>query len=896
MTPRSCLSVVLLSSLVALAQSNPPLNLCTDALSSDSQPAFSTTSVPDRTAVAITNPGEKLKLDTALMPFNPEKIILPVDQRLSISYVYESAGATHSIGYLYYEDLISAGYINTNGTPDSDDDTLVDSNGNGIVDFHEDLYNLAPASGTGSRPYVGKLPRRCTSTFTSGGFTYTRPELATANCGGNFRTNQSVRNAAVPSAWASGPNITVDLIGDTGSFSSVNFNDQGLFGWVPNLLEPTAPENGNRGLGRLVFLLSDDDTDTSVWNSFPGITDGSNQENGIPDYDVSAYDSTGRLLPSNPDPGITAVDRTVDLGVVPGNKEIVFFMLSYYEPAHGGDRVYPCLRFTSGGNCNLHLISPVQVFFSKARLNLDQNPSSASPAAIRNIGCNYNGGAGTGIVAGPVNSPYLLSSRSCWLDTGALTRLSTSAYNNLVLPLEAAVVTRPTNNKMPHVLVGAPSTDPYRWIFGFEDLSGGGDRDFNDVVVMINKINGGTARSGSVSGAIPIADADSMTITKVRIRRVDDVSRGSWTAATPGACIGPPLPSIRYYFAVDCRMKVSNTWVTNPNPAWTEAVFPPGVNELTIDTLDLGLIGSQLCWRVDITSPRDTCTPVIDDIDIGYQAIRTGDYNQAPPIPIANVAMFGVYETPGAPWDGSSTARPAPSTRTWDNKPDFGLRGHLYNRRLYNPDSATPYVTSPTLIWDAAEKLAQSMPLRPNPLSRLIFTRALDGARIELKDELSLTNTPALDDALLFTLSLGRYPFDLNRNAAGNSPGNADDRDFLRDWLYGWEDRQGDASAACVANGTCKLQGDTAPVARAWPMGGVQLSAPAIVAAPAIANWFNFTSANERAAFLSNFSEPLKSRRTVAYVGTLTGYLHAFSAGNYRRGNDPCQGDATPRG
>ncbi|MGV3621726.1 MAG: pilus assembly protein, partial [Archangium sp.] len=149
---------------------------------------------------------------------------------------------------------------------------------------------------------------------------------------------------------------------------------------------------------------------------------------------------------------------------------------------------------------------------------------------------------------------------------------------------------------------------------------------------------------------------------------------------------------------------------------------------------------------------------------------------------------------------------------------------------------------------------------------------------------------------LLFTLSLGRYPFDLNRNAAGNSPGNAGDRDFLRDWLYGWGDRQGGAAAACVASGTCKRQGATTPVARAWPMGGVQLSAPAIVAAPAIANWFNFTSANERAAFLSNFSEPLKSRRTVAYVGTLTGYLHAFSAGNYRRGNDPCQGDATPRG
>lgn len=864
--------------------------LCTDALASDNQPPFDATNVPDRTAVSLT-PSNGLKLETALVPFNPEKIILPVDQRLSVSYVYESAGATHVIGYLYYDDLVAAGYLDTRATADSDDDVLVDANGNGIADFHEDLFNLAP-NNTASpqyRPYVGQT-RRCTSTFTSGGFTYSVPELASSACGGNFRSGQSVRDASRPTTWSSGPNITVDLIGQSGSASATAYTDRGLFPSVPNLLEPQAPENGNRGLGRLVFLLGDDDTDTSIWNNFPSTLDATSSMDGIPDYDVSAYDATGRLMAANPNPGITATDRTVDLGVVPGGRELVFFMVSYYSPGHGSDRVYPCLRYNAAGQCNLHLISPMAVFFSKARLNMDQNPLSTSPAAIRNIGCGYPGSAS---ITGPSGATYVGSSQGCWLDSATVTRLNTATYNNLVLPREAAVVPRPTNGRMPHVIVGAPSTDPYRWIFGFEDLTGGGDRDFNDVVVMINKLNGGTARSATVTGSIPVADADSMTITRVRFRRGDDVSRGRWTEAVPGACNGPPAPTIRYSIAVDCRICTAGVCLVNPTPSWSEVVFPPGVNEVSIDVLDLGLVGSQLCWKVDMTSPRDTCTPVVDEVDVGYQAVRNGDYSRSSVVPIANAALFGVYETPGATWNSSSPAHPTASVRTWDNKPDFQLRGHLYDKRLYDPDSATPTATASLLLWDAAEELASSMASRrTDPLSRKLYTLSASGARIELKDELALSTTPALPDTAFNTQSLGRYPYDLNRSGAGNAPADANDRAFLRDWLYGWEDRQGVASSLCVASGTCRLQGTASPVARAWPMGGVQLSAPAVIAAPAIAGWFNLTTANEKAAYLSNFLEPLKTRRTVAFVGTLTGFLHAFDAGAYRRGDDPCTGSS----
>lgn len=890
----------ILSACLVLLSGVASAQLCTDKLAVNTQPPFSVTNMPDRTAIDITA-GNKLKLNTALVVFDPEKIILPVDQRLTISYVYESAGATHTIGYLYYEDLVFAGYINDNGTPaDSSDDTLKDVNANGVADFHEDMFNLAPSAGPKSRPYVGDT-RRCTTTFNSGGETFTVPELASPNnCDGAFMANRPLKDASNPAAWGGG-DINVDTIGPVspGNESNTDFSDRGLFRSVPNILEPAAPENGNRGLGRIIFVHAEDDGDTNIWNNFSEISDFTTSSDGVPDYDVSRYDATGRLRATNPDPGISVADRTVDLGLVPGNKELVFFMVSGYSPGHGGDRTYGCLRY-AGAKCALHLISPINVFFSKARLNLDQNPSSASPAATRNIGCGY---PASGTVTGPPGSPLIGSTQGCWLDGATLGRLNTPAYNNLALPTEGSQVPRPVSGLMPHVLVGAPTNDPYRWIFGFEDLTGGGDRDFNDVVVMVNKENGGGARAATVSTDIPIADANDMTITKVRFKRVDDVSRGAWTESVAGACAGPPSPSIRYFMALDCRICTGGACVRNISPTWSEAVFPPGVNEITVDTLALGLVGSQLCWRVDMTSPRDTCTPVVDSVDVGYQAVRAGDYSRSVVIPIANATMFGVYETPGQQWNSVDplSADPRPSWRTYDNKLDYSLRGHTYFRRLFDPDSATPNATSPALIWDSAQRLTTTISGLSNYLDRRLYSlkpqgsmaTSVQGDRVEVKD--GWTMDQVLPGAWFGTQALGKYPYDLNRSDRGLQPATGQDRNFIRDWLYGWEDRQGAASPMCTASGECKVQGGSNPVMRAWPVGGVQLGSPAIITPPATPSWFNFVTPAEQLAYTSKFVEPLKNRETVSYIGTLGGFLHAFKTGQYVRGDDPCTAPS-PRG
>ena len=116
------------------------------------------------------------------------------------------------------------------------------------------------------------------------------------------------------------------------------------------------------------------------------MADTSTTVNGVPDYDVSAYDGNGWPLPSgsNPDPGVTLYDRTLNLGTIPGGTEIIFYLIVFY----GSQSQAACLG-RIGGVCKLWLNSPINVWFSRVDLNMDENLSMTSPAATTDIGCGY---------------------------------------------------------------------------------------------------------------------------------------------------------------------------------------------------------------------------------------------------------------------------------------------------------------------------------------------------------------------------------------------------------------------------------------------------------------------------------------------------------------------------
>ncbi|MBM4377862.1 MAG: hypothetical protein FJ086_00930, partial [Deltaproteobacteria bacterium] len=701
------------------------------------------------------------------------------------------------------------------------------------------------------------------------------------------------------------------------------YNDQGLLPTLPNLLEPPVDENLGRGLGYVLLLITDDDGNTGTTNGFGSgtftrldgttfsVTDSSTSVEGRPDYDASAFDASGEPLDpvDNPEPGLGEQDRQRDMGTIPGGKEIVFFQVGYGRSAHNassnGTMSFPCLKFASDGHCTLHMASPINVSFSKPFMNLDMNARSEDPVMIRNAGCS-NATSCT-VTAGTL---YRNSTRQGWLNGATITRLNTAPYGFQTLPRDAVVVNRHNpaasltgprerTPRIPHVAAYSPVTDPFRWFLGFEDLTrADSSRDYNDVVLIINKANGGIARSEVMTKDLAAGYENEFSVTKVRFKRDDDRLRrdlgtGNWTETDTNSCLGPPEAEITYAIALDCRTCQGNTGncTYNDSPTWYDLDWTPGQAEQTLDMADLGLVGSQLCWKVTIDSPRDECVPRIYNVDVGYEALRAGQYSRSQLIPLANAITHGTFEQAGPNWNG--VIAPKPSTRSYNNRQDVSLRGHLYLNQLYDP--ADPKKANTKVIWDAGDVLVRYVNGSTNPDGRTLWTVTTAGARTSLSTEIT-TGTRAFPTAI-YTARIGtKYIYDLNNTHSLRRRGDQNDRTFFRDWIYGWEDRSGLAGSVfsdCLTGGDCKKQTN---VRRAWPMGAVRLSTPAVITPPMTPPWLKRSSTTEQSLFSSNFQTKLTNRDTVAYVGAMDGMLHAFASGAYRSGDDPCTGFVDYRG
>ncbi|RKH56756.1 DUF4114 domain-containing protein [Corallococcus aberystwythensis] len=571
-------------------------------LYADVQPAFTAAGFDQLQQLTLTPQRTLRSVNPFWTPTSVDSIVFPSDQNVVISYVYESSAASHALGYLYMSDLRARGYVNAQGD-------LVDANGNGIADLHEDLYNLAPPSGVQARPYIGVSPR-CANTFSSRGFTYRQPDLAlNAACAPAFVTHYDMTDAR-PGRTSSAYNIIVDVIGSNPTTTtSTGYSDNGLHPRIPNLLEPAHASNGNLGLGHLAFLLTDDDSDTSTHLGLGAVSDAVALYDGIPDYDVSAHDGHGRPRTSNPDPGITAYDRTVDLGVIPGGQEVVFFLVSAYTPSHNvdNDQVYPCLRRDAALQCMLHLRTPINVFFSKAKWNLDQDFRGQTPVTSRAMGCQYNDACN---IDNPASSAYACrladnpTQKLCgWLDYDALGRLGTVPYGSTSLPMAATTAVAPGNLVMPHALLGNVGPTSDRWLLAFEDLPGGGDRDYNDAVFMLRNW---AATPGLARSAVLSPDAPGCAIKQVYLHK-DDAQAP--TCAPPGA--------ITYSVATDCRTCLAGTCIPNPTPTWHPVTFD--WNRDAVLNVS-GTPGHQLCWKADLAPGGGQCQASVNNVDIGYEA------------------------------------------------------------------------------------------------------------------------------------------------------------------------------------------------------------------------------------------------------------------------------------
>ncbi|NOK37623.1 pilus assembly protein, partial [Corallococcus exercitus] len=320
----------------------------------------------------------------------------------------------------------------------------------------------------------------------------------------------------------------------------------------------------------------------------------------------------------------------------------------------------------------------------------------------------------------------------------------------------------------------------------------------------------------------------------------------------------------------------------------------PPTQEVELDLLAMGVTGSQLCWKVDISSPNERCVPIIDDVDIGYQAVRSGAYARSSPSTLGNVAIWGVNETPGQAWGTgwSSTkgSMPGPGIRAYDGTKDYGIRGRLYLQSLYFPED--PSKTDAKEQWEAGRVMALSL-TSGELKDRKLYTTDASGNRVDVKQAaLALFPDSLCND---YSEIDGRFRYDLNHDGRcgtptidkndfpeKNIPGPENDRDFLVDWLYGYENR--------LATGSNNQR-------RPWAMGGINLSTVAVAVPPYQDHFYQNAKPTERDLYRDNFMKPMEKRDTVAYVGTMTGALHAFDTGDFRNAlRDGCLGYDQQRG
>ncbi|NVJ05882.1 pilus assembly protein PilY [Myxococcus sp. AM001] len=908
------------------------LALCIDTTDQDKQPDFRRDAgIPSAIIVTDDDP-PKLRLNTNLNVLNPEKIILPFEQDLTALIVDDRAGsgASSTLGWFYYDELIDAGYIDDNGTPqNSDDDRMRDTDNNGVPDFHEDLYNLNPSR------YIGSEGPRCDRPFThrrfgdAGTVTLREPDLLTGRCNSasSYLANQGPRRweglADYPTQPRTGGvvgqrvrDFETELLSNermNDGFDYLNlrdnavparvdtyFSDRGLFPHIPNLLEPRHPLNSNRGIGNLIFLSTDDDPNQcrqsetaecfaprqgwtldaqGTFTRVTGTWDKSSAPDGIPDYKASAFDSAGRLITGrNPSAPITkAEDQIVPMGRLAGGREIVFFLVTYVEQIYGPatDSCFITRPTTDGREvqCDLWMHGDINVFFTKTPLNMDLH-QSLNPLVVdrKNL--------------------------STWLGGDAYARLRTDpAYGGVVFPNNQTQDVRSVNRRAAHTIVGAPRDNPLVWILGWEDQNAGGDRTYSDIVILINKQNNGSYRSDVVSDIAPDISLD-FTITEVTFTVEDQpyyaadgggIAPCSLSVTLPDGGTGQRRPDITYEVALDCKVcqepcDTSNpTYVVNDTPNWLRVPIPDsdgGVrNETAVlqDFLEQGRVGTQLCWRAVMESPGESCQPTIHNINVSYKAQRSGEYGRASLIPMANAVIHGVYETPGRTWVADGGVDQV-SIRTYDNRPDTIDRGHIYLKKLYEPATLAPYAPTQE-VWDSGKwmrdlmRTLETRPGEPLDARRLITLNPANQRAIDVKDLMARNNTtsPVFPDTYCTRRNGSVYLYDLD----GRNGCTADDRVALRDWLYGWEDRQ-----ASLARNRM----------RTWPLGGVNLSTAAVIGPPNVPAWLleGRNLDTERRKFTENFSAANTGRPTVTYVGTTQGYLHALGTGAFQTGDDPC--------
>ncbi len=491
--------------------------------------------------------------------------------------------------------------------------------------------------------------------------------------------------------------------------------------------------------------------------------------------------------------------------------------------------------------------------------------------------------------------------------------------------------------KYNHYVVAAPPDDPFKWIIGMEDLLGGGDADFNDLVFMIERSTGGVAELNS-SNAISPSDPNAY-ITTVTFGAHDIMPSTSCNASAG-------ITRIDYFISVDngANWVEITSWDTIKTPdsagsdvaGWTFGNPEETYRQVTLNFTELGLTGRQLLWKAQMSSGNDACQPGITDIDLSYQAALNTEFSRSSPTTLGNVIYSASFETPDSGW----------SERV--------LRGHFRSTQLYNPE--TPSAWAIVENWDAGEVLGgQDATGGRAPSSRTVLFPSIttytvsnentgltgDGTATTFSGTLT-TGTPIiystvtignggewfndkgtdrLESNLGSTGTINRFTgkfqltfasppatgaiieasyqyynassamTDFNSSNVDASILGMDNSSYVdATGTHYYNDFDGDdqyenpvgSDSSYLANWTLGYV-DGSGTEKEWVLGAIDHSAPAIAGSPGLTGWYFGTDVDkdERETY-DMFRCENRDRPTVAFVGARDGQLHAFYAGEFR--------------
>ena len=536
-----------------------------------------------------------------------------------------------------------------------------------------------------------------------------------------------------------------------------------------------------------------------------------------------------------------------------------------------------------------------------------------------------------------------------WLDARLIDRLD--AHFDLHLSGESSLRIR-VGDPYPHLIGNSPADDSNQWVLGFEDKNastGGADMDYNDLLFLVERLNGGTAQLDPEK-AITL-DQENAHFTSVEMQVCDVQPGDNCEGETALTYFVSPDQGANWIeviawdsvhvFELDAEGAIIRGDEIDP-VTWNPGVPASTCRKRSVDLIDKGITGKQLLWKVEMTSTKADCSPEVIDVQLKAGAAINKTVFRASPVIQTNIIYAGAVETPADGWV------------------DQTLRGHVTARRLYDPTETDHTLKEEEPLWDAGEVLSSMY-----PDERRIFFPALDVRSVEdefLMDEdgqrlqgdgakVTFTGFLAHSPVQATTLRIfdgrpevfidsgtsilkgclggkgfidrftGRWEVTFNRPPAAGVPIMASynwytadhalkpfvpanvtndilalsdeyiwsdgyTHDFNRDGRFDATERQTDA--AWLARWVRGFRQPETGMKKEWLLGPVNHSVPALMVPPGYPRWLYGSEVTdaERESF-AEFQKAQQTRRSVLYVGSGDGMLHAFDAGAFRYGDNP---------